>query len=77
MNGISLARMMMPRGWFKEGAIVCVCSDTSDYCVDYVRAWCKGSGYTGDDVRIVKRNGQTLAEAKRDLGPKFDGDVIE
>lgn len=66
----------MANGWFKEGAIVCVCSDETQHCIDFVRAWCKGCGYTGDDVRIVKRNGQTLAEAKRVLHGD-DGDVIE
>jgi len=66
----------MPNQWFKEGAIVCVCSDESDYCVNFVRSWCKGCGYTSDDVRIVKRNGQVLAEAKRALVPD-DGGLIE
>ena len=66
----------MTNGWFNEGAIVCVCSDESAHCVDFVRAWCKGCGYTGDDVRIVKRNGQVLAEAKRQLVPD-DGGLIE
>lgn len=57
----------MPNGWFKPGAIVCVCSDESEECVAFVREWCKANGYTGDDVRIAKRNGQILAEAKRQL----------
>lgn len=66
----------MPRGYFQAGAVVAVCSDESDYCVQFVREWCKGMGYTGEDVRIVKRNGQVLAEAKRALMPD-DGGLIE
>jgi len=66
----------MPRGFFKTGAIVSVCSDDSETCVTMVREWCKGMGYTSDDVRIVKRNGQIIAEAKRDLMHE-DRDVLE
>lgn len=66
----------MASGWFKEGAIVCVCSDESETCIKFVREWCKAQGYTGEDVRIVKRNGQVLAEAKRHIMPK-DGGLIE
>ena len=58
---------MMPNTWFQPGAIVCVCSDESETCVTFVRSWCKGMGYTGEDVKIVKRNGQIIAEAKRQL----------
>jgi len=60
----------------RSGMVVCACSDESETCITLVREWCKGCGYMGDDVRIVKRNGQIIAEAKRDLGMDF-GDVIE
>jgi hypothetical protein len=51
----------------KSGTIVCACTDTTDECIALVREWCKSNGYTGDDVKVVKRDGQTLAELKRDM----------
>lgn len=48
----------------KSGTIVFACSDTTDECVEMVRAWCKGAGYTAETVRIVKRDGQVIAELK-------------
>lgn len=51
----------------KTGTIVCACSDVTDDCVALVREWCKSNGYTGDDVKVVKREGQVLAELKRDM----------
>lgn len=62
--------MPEPNPWFREGAIVCVCSDESAECVEFVRTWCKSQGYGKDDVKIVKRNGQILAEAKRALSER-------
>ena len=50
----------------KAGTVISVCSDDSATCVEMVRAWCKGYGYTTEEVRIVKRNGQIIAELKID-----------
>jgi len=50
-----------------SGTVVCACSDTTDECIALVRGWCKSNGYTGDDVKVVKREGQTIAELKRDM----------
>lgn len=59
----------------RAGTIICACSDESATCIEMVRHWCNGFGYTPDDVKIVKREGQIVAEARRDLGD--DGVVIE
>ena len=48
----------------KQITIVFACSDTTDECVLMVREWCKDNGYTADTVRIVKRDGQVIAELK-------------
>jgi TusA-related sulfurtransferase len=48
----------------KPGQIVSVCSDTTDDCVKMIRDWCRDNGYTKDTVRILKRDGQTIAELK-------------
>jgi hypothetical protein len=48
----------------KPGQLVAVCSDTTDDCVKMIRDWCVEKGYTKDTVRILKRDGQTIAELK-------------
>lgn len=48
----------------KPGTIVYACSDTSDECIAMVRTWCKDNGYTAETVRVIKRDGQILAELK-------------
>jgi hypothetical protein len=48
----------------KPGQTVAVCSDTTDDCVKMIRDWCRDNGYTKDTVRILKRDGQTIAELK-------------
>jgi len=50
----------------KSGTIIAACSDETAACIELVRTWCKGYGYTADDVRIVKRDGKVIAELKRD-----------
>ena len=51
----------------KANTVMCCCTNTTDECVAFVRDWCKGRGYTPDDVKIVKRDGMIMAESKRDL----------
>jgi len=48
----------------KPGTIISACSDDTLECVEIVRAWCRDHGYTSETVKIVKRDGQVLAELK-------------
>ena len=48
----------------KPGTIISACSDDSAECVEIVRKWCKDNGHTSETVRIVKRDGQVIAELK-------------
>ena len=51
----------------KSGTIVCACADTTDECIAMVRTWCKDNGYTAENVKVIKRDGQVLAELKCDM----------
>lgn len=54
----------MRAGW------VLFATDESDAGVSDARQWCRDCGLTGDDVRLVKRDGQCLVIAKREVRVK-------
>jgi len=66
-EGESSMKFPSPIQLLPTGTIICACSDTSDECVTLVREWLKTNEYTPEEVRVVKRDGQVLAELKSEV----------
>ena len=49
------------------------CTEASDEGVADARAWVRRQGFTADDVRLAKRDGQVLVISRRPLSPKPEG----
>jgi hypothetical protein len=64
-QGMSWRREML-----RADTVVMAFGGADDAVIDAVRAECRARGYGPDDVRIVKRDDQILAIAKRDLHVK-------
>lgn len=54
----------MRAGW------VLFATDDSEAGISDARQWCKDNSMTGEDVRLVRREGQCLVIAKREVSPR-------
>ena len=50
----------------QPNTVLFACSDDTETCITMAREWVKQKQLTGDDVRMVKRDGMILVIAKRE-----------